>query len=587
MKFTEAVSVTLRTYAARARDIVPFYFFVPSTLAIARAIPLLAIIAAGALFQRSGALGEIEAVLADAGPISLDGTQEVGSLEGVGEELGEIIMGEPFTVLFVLGAVLSMYLFVPMILWISAAGRLHGIVSVLTDPRGTAAAVHFGHVRPSLRQPHRAQAGQKAHEDQRSSPVTDDREFRTDGGRDPAVQADSDADPESKSADKTTTPEAEQYQAPKSPVVTGSGNRPLRDAVDGTFTHATTFVGLLFVELLAFTAAFAGLVALAALTGPLAVLLVPIWLLVVFPAIRTVFALAKPAAVVEETGVVGAVRGASSFLRQRPGQAVVYGFASVGTFIGVGVAGAIFSVFDAGTLAGLALFVLVLPLLDTLKTVLYADFADGVTVRVADKPATTPTARLRSELATGWATLKSFTTGHPGLVGINLLLFVAAGYLAWIATTGISGTFEASIERRIAGTFPPGMALNYFANNWSVGIAQSYSGIAFGVPAALSVLFNGAMIGAYAQFEVALAPFVAFVLPHGLIEIPALLLSGALGLYLGIVGWRTLRGQISRAQLTDEIEYAYQVTMGLAVLFAVAGVIEAFVSPYYWQLLGI
>jgi len=92
-------------------------------------------------------------------------------------------------------------------------------------------------------------------------------------------------------------------------------------------------------------------------------------------------------------------------------------------------------------------------------------------------------------------------------------------------------------------------------------------------------------LGAIVATEQNLPELVAFVVPHGIIEIPSLLLSGALGLHLGLVSVRYVRGTVTKREVTDEVELAYQVLIGLLILFVVAGFIEAFISPYYYDIL--
>ncbi|MFC6771347.1 stage II sporulation protein M, partial [Halorubrum pallidum] len=97
------------------------------------------------------------------------------------------------------------------------------------------------------------------------------------------------------------------------------------------------------------------------------------------------------------------------------------------------------------------------------------------------------------------------------------------------------------------------------------------------------IAFNGFALGATAALESNPVALVAFVLPHGIFEIPALFVSGALGIRLGVVSWRTFRGRLSREAFANALENAFWVLVGLGILLAVAGFIEGFISPYYWR----
>jgi uncharacterized membrane protein SpoIIM required for sporulation len=69
------------------------------------------------------------------------------------------------------------------------------------------------------------------------------------------------------------------------------------------------------------------------------------------------------------------------------------------------------------------------------------------------------------------------------------------------------------------------------------------------------------------------------------IEIPSLLISGALGIHLGLVAVRYVRGSLNVGDITGEVERAYNVLIGLLLLFVIAGLIEGLFSPYYYEFL--
>ncbi|WP_143415549.1 stage II sporulation protein M, partial [Halorubrum sp. SD612] len=179
--------------------------------------------------------------------------------------------------------------------------------------------------------------------------------------------------------------------------------------------------------------------------------------------------------------------------------------------------------------------------------------------------------------------LAGFVRSTPGSHALALGVAVGFGALGWAAAAPFAETVPTSIEGRIAGQIPPVAALTYFGNNWGVAIATSFSGVGLALPALSSLAFNGLALGATAALEENPLALVAFVVPHGVVEIPALVVSGALGVRLGVVSWRTLRGRASRDRLADALDTAFWVTVGLGILFAVAGVVEGFVSPYYWR----
>jgi len=179
----------------------------------------------------------------------------------------------------------------------------------------------------------------------------------------------------------------------------------------------------------------------------------------------------------------------------------------------------------------------------------------------------------------------SFTVSNLHLVVVSGVLFVGAGAAVWEYTTAADLGVETSIAERKESLSPVGGFVNLAANNWSVAVAQSYAGFVFGFATLVSLVLNGAVVGFVAATETNLRELVAFLVPHGVVEIPSLLISGALGIHLGLVAVRYARGSLSVGELTDEVRRAYNVLIGLLILFIVAGLIEGLFSPYYYEFL--
>ena len=74
------------------------------------------------------------------------------------------------------------------------------------------------------------------------------------------------------------------------------------------------------------------------------------------------------------------------------------------------------------------------------------------------------------------------------------------------------------------------------------------------------------------------AQFWGLILPHGLLEITAIVVAGAAGLRLSWASSRPVTGPGPTA-LRDEGMRAVVIVMGLALCFVVAGFIEGFVTP--------
>ena len=140
----------------------------------------------------------------------------------------------------------------------------------------------------------------------------------------------------------------------------------------------------------------------------------------------------------------------------------------------------------------------------------------------------------------------------------------------------VQDDFEAYYSAQPSAQF----ASQVFTNNLRVGVLAFAAGIAGCVVTAFILVQNGANLGfAAGLFSVAgeLPRFWGLILPHGLLELTAVFVAGGAGLRLG---WTLIDpGDRPRADaLVEEGRRAMAVVLGLALVFAVAGVIEGFVT---------
>jgi uncharacterized membrane protein SpoIIM required for sporulation len=118
-------------------------------------------------------------------------------------------------------------------------------------------------------------------------------------------------------------------------------------------------------------------------------------------------------------------------------------------------------------------------------------------------------------------------------------------------------------------------------NNMSVALMTFAAGVTAGAGTLYLLLFNGLMLGvigmACALSGMSL-PLWSFVAPHGVLELPAIVIAGGAGLRLaqGVLfpGLRHRRESIARAG-ADGVK----LVLGCMPILVIAGVIEAFVSP--------
>ncbi len=187
--------------------------------------------------------------------------------------------------------------------------------------------------------------------------------------------------------------------------------------------------------------------------------------------------------------------------------------------------------------------------------------------------------RLRRAFGGGLRAFGEFVLATPAAVVGALAVFTLglAGGWAVTAPAGVAVPAPSDVGN-VFGALPVNDFVNIAANNWLVAAGSVYSGLAFGVPAAVSAAFNGAVVGALAgAFE--LRALVALVAPHGVIEIPVLAVTWGLGLHLAGVGWRAVRGETDAGSVADRLHETAHVLGGAAVLLVVAALVEAFLTP--------
>jgi uncharacterized membrane protein SpoIIM required for sporulation len=117
-------------------------------------------------------------------------------------------------------------------------------------------------------------------------------------------------------------------------------------------------------------------------------------------------------------------------------------------------------------------------------------------------------------------------------------------------------------------------------NNIRVGFLAFALGALLALPGAAILAFNGLFLGQAAAWMVSEGDAVRFwglILPHGALEISAIVVAGGAGLRLG---WAVIApGDRTRGRaLGEEGRRAVTIVLGLVVVFTVAGIVEGFVT---------
>ncbi len=121
-------------------------------------------------------------------------------------------------------------------------------------------------------------------------------------------------------------------------------------------------------------------------------------------------------------------------------------------------------------------------------------------------------------------------------------------------------------------------------HNTQVALTTIALGMTFGFGTIVVLFYNGVILGAVALDYIQGGQGVfllGWLLPHGVIEIPAILLGGQTGLVIAyaLIGWgsRLSRAERLRAVSRDIVTLAG----GAALMLVWAGIVEAFLSQYH------
>ncbi|MBW3614065.1 MAG: stage II sporulation protein M [Actinobacteria bacterium] len=179
--------------------------------------------------------------------------------------------------------------------------------------------------------------------------------------------------------------------------------------------------------------------------------------------------------------------------------------------------------------------------------------------------------------------------------------FVAVAAALFFVPAISVGVWLANSEQAIEASAPPALREAYLnedfesyysskpatefaaqvtTNNIQVGFLAFAGGVLLCVPTAFLLVFNGGLLGVPAGLFAAAGQspkFFGLILPHGLLELTAIVIAGAAGLR---VGWSLIDpgDRPRRSALTEEGRRSVVLVLGLVATFAVAGLIEGFVT---------
>lgn len=142
---------------------------------------------------------------------------------------------------------------------------------------------------------------------------------------------------------------------------------------------------------------------------------------------------------------------------------------------------------------------------------------------------------------------------------------------------------EKAVSDRLAGhkgTF----SAQLMTHNTQVSVFTMALGVTWGIGSALVLFYNGVTLGAVAAdyIRAGYAPFLSgWLLPHGSIEIPAILIGGQAGFVLAGALIGDGRRRTRRARLRAVSRDVVTLVAGTGVMLIWAGIIESFLSQYH------
>jgi stage II sporulation protein M len=177
---------------------------------------------------------------------------------------------------------------------------------------------------------------------------------------------------------------------------------------------------------------------------------------------------------------------------------------------------------------------------------------------------------------------------------ITFLLFCATLTVGWVATEqnpsvgqNLMKIFQKEVAGQISETNPFDMFTKLFTNNLEACLLLFLGGASFGIFTIFIMSLNGIVIGAIMEIvhhDHSPVFVAAAILPHGVFEIPAFIIAGALGIQLAhslIAEWY---GQADAA--AGASRSARRFLVFVLPLLVTAAAVEAFITPVVIQLVA-
>lgn len=190
--------------------------------------------------------------------------------------------------------------------------------------------------------------------------------------------------------------------------------------------------------------------------------------------------------------------------------------------------------------------------------------------------------------------LKSGFVDNKYLLLFSVLLFVIPlliGYFAADAISPFMKPFINAFGQRIEDGTIQLTTQSIFFNNFRVIIILFVGSALFAIIGMFILVFNGIFIGYFAKLTMPIIPFLALTLPHGIFEIPSLILSSFAGFIVLSFIIKSIKCLINNdSKIIDRFKLAYynnsfmlKQALALFILAIILVVIAAFIEANLTQ----
>ncbi|MBU3074518.1 stage II sporulation protein M [Clostridium estertheticum] len=179
-----------------------------------------------------------------------------------------------------------------------------------------------------------------------------------------------------------------------------------------------------------------------------------------------------------------------------------------------------------------------------------------------------------------WFIISSFSFFALGVILSMILVLINVNNASMFLPSDLISTIKSGNSGPKQWNSPL-MSSNIMVNNISVSLKAFVMGITLGIGTIYVLFFNGALMGALTVLEYTYGNpinYWSLILPHGIIELTAIFISGAAGLM--IAKSMLLPGEYSRKHaLIKGAKESISLIIGVTFMLIIAGIIEGFFTP--------